>query len=111
MRAWWLWLSLAAILVSLGPFRAHTFAEFGVGWLMSLLPLLVAALIVGYFLRDNVLAYLVVLFGAQSARALLELFSQSNKYYLQNGVALALLSGIVLLWMLWPSGGGVESKG
>ena len=111
MRAWWLWLSLAAILVSLGPFRAHTLAEFGVGWLMSLLPLLVAALIVGFFLRDNVLAYLVVLFGAQSARALLELFSQSSKYYLQNGVALALLSGIVLLWMLWPSGGGVESKG
>jgi hypothetical protein len=66
--------------------------------------------VVGFFLRDNILAYLVALFGMQAAKALMNLFSQPNKYFLQNGVALALLAGIVLAWMLWPSGGGEVSK-
>jgi membrane protease YdiL (CAAX protease family) len=110
LRAWWLWLGLVLILVSLGPTHAHSLVEFGAGWVMNLLPLLVAALVVGFFLRDNILAYLVALFGAQAAKALMNLFSQPNKYFLQNGVALALLAGIVLAWMLWPSGGGEVSK-
>jgi hypothetical protein len=108
LRAWWLWVGLLVILVSLGPTHAHTPAEFGAGWVMGFLPLLVAALIIGFFLRNNILAYLVVLFGEQAAEALVNLFSQSNRYFLQNGVALALLVGVVLLWMLWPAGGGRE---
>jgi hypothetical protein len=103
-RAWWLWSGLLLILVSLGPTNAHSLAEFGAGWIMSLLPLVMAALVVGVFIRDNVLAYLVVLFGIQSARSLITLFSQPNKYFLQNGTALALLVGVMLVWMLWTSG-------
>ena len=72
---------------------------------MSLLPLLVARLVVGFFLRDNILAYLMVLFSMQAAEALIDLFSQPNMFFLQNGVALALLVGAVLVWMLWSSGG------
>ena len=104
-RAWWLWLGLVLILVSLGPTNAHSLAEFGAGWVMNILPVLAAALVVGFFLRDNILAYLVVLFGMQSAKALMTLFSQPNKYFLQNGAALALLTGIVLVWIFWASGG------
>jgi membrane protease YdiL (CAAX protease family) len=103
-RAWWLWLGLALVLVSLGPTHVHSFAAFGVGWLMALLPLGVAAVVVGFFLRDNLLAYLMVLFCTQVAEPLIELFSQPNTFYLQNGVALAFLTGAVLGWMLWSSG-------
>ena len=55
----------------------------------------------GFFLRDNILAYLMVLFGVQVAEPLVNLFGQSNKYFMQNGVTLALLAAAVLLWMLW----------
>ncbi|MGA3325801.1 MAG: type II CAAX endopeptidase family protein [Terriglobia bacterium] len=103
LRAWWLWVGLALVLVSLGPTHAHSFAAFGVGWVMGLLPLLVAVLVVGFFLRDNILAYLVVIFGTQVAGPLMDLFSQPNPFFLQNGVALALLAGAVLVWMLWSS--------
>jgi hypothetical protein len=64
-----------------------------------------AALVLGFFLRDNILAYLVVPFGMQSAKSLTALFSQPNKYFLQNGAALAFFVGIVLVGMLWTSGG------
>ena len=100
-RAWWLWVGLALVLVSLGPTHAHSLAEFGAGWVMDLLPLLVAALVVGFFLRDNILAYVMVLFSVQAAEALIDLFSQPSMFFLHNGVALALLAGAVLAWMLW----------
>ena len=104
-RAWWLWAILALVLVSLGPTHAHSFAAFGVGWVMGLLPLLVSALVVGFFLRDNILAYLMVLFCTQLLEPLITLFTQANPFFLRNGVALALASGVVLAWMLWSSGG------
>ncbi len=100
-RAWWLWAMVALVLISLGPSEAHSLAEFGVGWLLNFLPLLAAAGIVGFFLRDNILAYLMVLFGVQVAEPLVNLFGQSNKYFMQNGATLALLAAAVLLWMLW----------
>jgi len=100
-RAWWLWVMLALVLVSLGPFQAHSLAEFSVGWLLNFLPLLVAAGVVGFFLRNNILAYLMVLFGVQVAEPLMSLFGQSNKYFMQNGATLALLAAAVLVWMLW----------
>ncbi len=103
LRAWWLWLGLVLVLVSLGPTHAHSLAAFGVGWVMDLLPFLVAAVVVGFFLRDNILAYVMVLFCAQVAEPLMDLFSQRNSFFLQNGVALALLAGAVLVWMLWSS--------
>jgi membrane protease YdiL (CAAX protease family) len=104
-RSWWLWVGLALVLVSLGPTHAHSLAEFGTGWVMEILPLLVAALVVGFFLRDNILAYVMVLFSVQAAEALINLFTQPNMFFLQNGVALALLVAVVFAWMLWTSGG------
>ncbi|MDR3678247.1 MAG: CPBP family intramembrane metalloprotease [Acidobacteriota bacterium] len=104
LRAWWLWVALALVLVSLGPTHAHSLAAFGVGWLMSFLPLAVAVVLVGFFLRDNILAYLVVLFCVQVAETLMELFAQPNPYFLRNGQVVAVLAGVVLIWMLWPSG-------
>jgi membrane protease YdiL (CAAX protease family) len=109
-RAWWLWVGLALVLVSLGPTHAHSLASFGVGWLMNFLPLVVAALMVRFFLRDDILAYLIVLFCTQVAEPLVGLFAQPNAFFLQNGVALALLAGAVLVWMLWSSGGAEGSK-
>ncbi|HXW16501.1 MAG TPA: type II CAAX endopeptidase family protein, partial [Terriglobia bacterium] len=100
-RAWWFWVGLVLVLVSLGPAHAHSPADFGVGWLMDFLPLLVAALVVRFFLRDNILAYLMVLFSIQAAQGLINLFSQPSLFFLMNGVALTLLAGIVLTWMLW----------
>lgn len=109
LRAWWLWLGLALVLVALGPTHAHSFAAFGVGWVMSVLPLLVAALVVGFFYRDNILAYVLALFGSQVAESLVDLLSQPNRFFIQNGVALAVLAALVLAWMLWPSNGVEES--
>jgi hypothetical protein len=100
-RAWWLWVGLALALVSLGPSRAHTLAAFGVGWMMSFLPLLGAALLVGCFFRDNILAYLIVPFAMRVAESLVDLFGQESMFFLVNGVALALLAGAVLAWLLW----------
>jgi membrane protease YdiL (CAAX protease family) len=111
LRAWWLWVGLGIILISLGPTHAHSIAEFGAGWVISFLPLLAAVLFVGYFLRDNILAYLVVIFGTPAAEALVNLFSQPNKFFWQNGVALALMVGIVLAWMLLPTAGAEERGG
>jgi hypothetical protein len=109
IRAWWLWLGLAMVLVSLGPTHAHSLAAFGVGWVMSLLPLLVAVVVAGFFLRDNILAYLMVLFSLQVAESLMDLYAQANPFFLQNAVALTLLAGAVLAWMLWASGGEAKS--
>ncbi len=110
MRAWWLWLGLALVLVTLGPTHAHSLAAFGIGWVMELLPLLVAAVVVCFFFRDNILAYVMVLFCAQVAEPLVDLFSQKNAFFLQNGAALALLSVAVLVWMLWASRGAEGAK-
>ena len=73
--------------------------------MLNLLPLVVAVLVGKFFLRDNILAYLTVLFCVQVAEPLVTLFSQPNKFFLQNGVLLFLLAGVVVAWMLWPSGG------
>lgn len=103
LRAWWLWALLALVAASLGPARAHSLAAFGAGWVMSALPLLVAALVIALFFRNNILAYVTVIFGAQAAEALVSLFAQPNRFFLQNGVVLALLTAAVLVWLLWPS--------
>jgi membrane protease YdiL (CAAX protease family) len=102
-RAWWLWVGLALVLVSLGPSHAHSLAEYGVGWLMMFVPLLVACLVVGLFLRNNLLAYVMVFFCTQVASPMVDLFAQSNPFFLQNGVVLAVLAAAVLAWMVWPA--------
>ena len=104
-RAWWLWLGLALVLVSLGPVHAHSLAVFGVGWVLNFLPLLAAALGIGLFLRDNLLAYLLVLFCTQLAGPLKDLLTQANRFYIQNGAALGVLAAIVIALVLWSSNG------
>jgi membrane protease YdiL (CAAX protease family) len=108
LRAWWLGLGLILVLVSLGPTHAHSFAAFGVGWLMNFLPLAVAVAVVGLFLRNNLLAYLLVLFCGQVAEPLLDLLAQPNIFFRYNGVALAFLTAAVVAWMLWPADGVEE---
>jgi membrane protease YdiL (CAAX protease family) len=101
-KAWWLGVISILVLASLGPLAAHSPAEFGAGWLENFLPMAIVIAVVALFLRDNVLAYVVVLIGVQAAEALLDLFSQHDKFYFQNGIALALMVGIVLAWLFWP---------
>jgi membrane protease YdiL (CAAX protease family) len=109
MRAWWLWVALALLTISLGPAHAQSLAEFGAGWVMNFVPIVVVAVLVGVFLRDNILAYLLVLFVGQVAEALIDLFSQPNRFFLLNGVALALLASAVFAWALWSPGDKAKS--
>ncbi len=101
LRAWWLWAGLALLVVTLGSAHVHSAAAFGVTWMMNFIPLLVAAVIVGFFLRDNILAYVLVLFSLQVSEPIVDLLSQANPFFRQNGAVLTLLSVIVLVWMLW----------
>ncbi len=103
-KAWWRWVGLILALVTLGPTSAHSMGDFGAGWLESLIPIVMLGLLVCLFLRDNILAYILAIFGGEAAESLIHLFSQRNKFYVQNGVALALMVGIVLIWLLWPGG-------
>ena len=104
-QAWWLWAGIALVLVSLGPNQAHSLAAYAVAWVGSFLPLLVAVAGVGLFLRDNILAYVLVIFCSQVAEPLVKSFSQANSFFLWNGAVLALLSAVVLIWLLWAPGG------
>jgi membrane protease YdiL (CAAX protease family) len=101
LRAWWLWAGIALVLVSLGPSQAHFLAAYAVGWVASFLPLLVAAGVVGLFLRDNILAYVSVLFCTQLAGPLLESFGQPHEFFRRNGLALLVLAVATLIWMMW----------
>ncbi len=107
-KAWWLWVGSILFLVTLGPTSAHSLGDFGAGWLENMLPILVPGLLVSLFLRDNILAYILVIFGGEAGEGLMQLFSQHNRFFLHNGIALALMVGIVLTWLLWPGGGQKE---
>ncbi len=104
LRAWWLWAGVTLILVSLGPARAHSLGAYAVGWVGTFLPLVVAVALAALFLRDNILGYVAVLFCLQLADPLRQLFSQPNAFFGWNGVALAFLAGVVLIWMLVAPG-------
>ncbi len=104
-RAWWLWAGLTLELAALGPAAVHSAAGFALGWLMEFLPLLVAAGIVGFFLRNNVLAYVMAVFCTQVAVPIVELLTQQNSFFRQNGAVLAVGSAVVLIWMIWNPGG------
>jgi membrane protease YdiL (CAAX protease family) len=110
-RAWWLWVGIALVLVSLGPGRAHSLAAYVVGWTEDFLPLAAAVAVAVLFLRDNILGYVAVIFCLQVADPLRQLFSQPNAFFRSNGVALTLLAALVLIWMLGLAGGGEETAG
>jgi len=109
LNAPWFWPALAVVLVALGPTHAHSLAAFGAGWVTNFVPVFVMALLVGLFFRGNILAYVLAIFAGQVAGGLVDLFAPRNRFFLQNGVALALLAGAVLAWALCTFGEEAKS--
>ncbi|MGH9395539.1 MAG: CPBP family intramembrane glutamic endopeptidase [Terriglobia bacterium] len=109
-RAWWFWLGLVLLLVALIPATAHTRAEFALGWVMRFVPLLVAVVVLIVFFRDNVLAYVAAAFCSVTIAPMVELLSTPVFLYRLNGALLALLTAIVLAWMLLPGKKGLKVK-
>jgi len=105
-RAWWLWPGGLLLLVSLGPWRAHSLPEFIVEWSIGFGALAVAAGIVALFFRDNALAYVGAAFCLPLAQPLLSLLSQPAAFFRWNGLLLGLLAAGILGWMFL---GGRES--
>jgi hypothetical protein len=95
------------LLVRLGPAGAHSFPEFFASWVMNFIPLGVAVAMFVWFFRDNILAYLGVIFCLQVAEPLISLISQPVGFYRWNGLLLAGLAVLVLVWMFL---GGREDK-
>jgi hypothetical protein len=60
--------------------------------------------VAGLFLRDNILAYVAVLFCTQLAGPLLESFRQPHEFFRWNGVALLVLVVGTWIWMMWGPG-------
>jgi membrane protease YdiL (CAAX protease family) len=103
-RAWWLWAGILLALVGLGPAGAHSVHEFFAGWVMKFVPLAVAAAIVFWFFRNNLLAYLGVAFCVQVTQPLVSLLSQQAAFYRSNGLLLAVLAFLFLVWLLLVGG-------
>jgi hypothetical protein len=99
-RAWWLWAGILLGLVGLGPAGAHSVREFFAGWVMSFVPLAIGAAIVFWFFRNNLLAYLGAAFCLQVAQPLVSLLSQQAAFYRSNGLLLAVLAFLFLVWLL-----------
>jgi hypothetical protein len=104
MRAWWLWVGILLGLVGLGPAGAHSVREFFAGWVISFVPLAVGVAIVFWFFRNNLLAYLGVAFCLQVAQPLVSLLSQQAAFYRSNGLLLAVLAFLFLVWLLLVGG-------
>jgi hypothetical protein len=103
-RAWWLWAGILLALVGLGPASAHSVREFFAGWVMSFVPLAVAVAIVFWFFRNNLLAYLGAAFCLEVAQPLVSLLSQQAAFYRSNGLLLAVLAFLFLVWLLLVGG-------
>jgi hypothetical protein len=103
-RAWWLWAGILLALVGLGPAGAHSVREFFAGWVMSFVPLALGAAIVFWFFRNNLLAYLGAAFCLQVAQPLVSLLSQQAAFYRSNGLLLAVLVFLFLVWLLLVGG-------
>jgi hypothetical protein len=103
-RAWWLWAGILLALVGLGPAGAHSVREFFTGWVMGFVPLAVGAAIVFCFFRNNLLAYLGAAFCLQVAPPLVSLLSEQAAFYRSNGLLLAVLAFLFLVWLLLAGG-------
>lgn len=109
-RPWWFWSGGLCLLVSLGPWRAHSLPEYLAGWAIQALPLLALALLIFYFLRDNALAYLGVVFTLRVADLAAAFFAAKPPFFHWNGVVLVVISALVLGWMLLPRGPAAETQ-
>jgi hypothetical protein len=107
--AWWLWVGILLGLVGLGPAGAHSVREFFAGWVMSFVPLAIAVAIVFWFFGNNLLAYLGAVFCLLVAEPLVSLLSQQAAFYRSNGLLLAVLVFLFLVWLLLV-GGGSEAR-
>jgi hypothetical protein len=106
-RAWWLALGIVLLLVGLGPSGAHSLREYFIGWGMAFVALVVGVVMVTWFLRDNVLAYVVAFLCLPIAPHLVSLLSQPLAFYRWNGIGLGLITAATLAGLL--SGAGAES--
>ena len=103
-RASWVWLAGVLTLLSLGPSRAHSVAEFLVGGSVALLQVLAAVAFIVLIFRNNVLAYVSAAFCLPLAEPLASLFAQPAQFFRLNGVLLAVLVCLVLGWMFLVRG-------
>ncbi|HXJ95528.1 MAG TPA: type II CAAX endopeptidase family protein [Terriglobia bacterium] len=108
-RAWWLWLALALLIVSVGPSDARSVGEFLTGWAVSVVGLATAFGLLAFFLRDNVAAYLAVAFAAPLADPLVQLLRNPVPFYRWNGVALGVAVVLLVAWLLLPRTGPAEA--
>jgi membrane protease YdiL (CAAX protease family) len=108
--AWWFWAAGALLFVSLGPASAHSVREFLVGWVLGLVPLVVAVLIAVYFFRDNFLAYVGAVLCLEAAGPLVKLLSQPATFFQWNGVLLLVLAIVVLGWIVGSVGKSARSS-
>jgi membrane protease YdiL (CAAX protease family) len=105
-RAWWLWLGLVMLLVSLGSAGAHSWREFAATWVAQFVPAAVLVAILSFWFRDNILAYVAVIFTATVANPLIGMLEEPQAFLRMNGIALAIAALFVLLWLF--SGGKSE---
>lgn len=101
-RAWWFWTGCALFLIALIPFGSHRPEAFALEWLMRFIPIVASVTILVVFYRDNVLAYIAAAFCAAAIPAAVRLLSSPVYFYRLNGVLLAVLIAITLLWMFVP---------
>lgn len=106
-RAWWFWAGCVLLLVALVPPGAHQAAAFALGWFTRFLPLLASVIVLIVFFRDNVLAYVAMVFFFTAMGPALRLLSSPVLFYRLNGVLAAALGVITLIWMLLPGKAGV----
>lgn len=108
-RAWWFWIGSVLLLIALVPPGAHETAAFALGWLMRFLPLLASVIVLIVFFRDNVLAYVAAAFFFAAAGPAARLLASPVLFFRLNGVLLAALTAITLIWLLLPrKSGGPE---
>lgn len=98
-RAAWVWAAGVLTLLSAGPSRAHSVAEFLIGGSMGLLNLLIVAGLIVLIFRNNVLAYVSAAFCLPLAEPLASLFAQPASFFRLNGILLTVLAFLFLGWM------------
>ena len=107
-RAWWLWLAAALFLLTLGPANAHSVREYLSTWILHAGTAVLFCAVAAAWFRENLLAYPVALFALEIIPTVISLVSQDARFYLWNGVLLALLAAAVLAWYFVPSGAAEE---
>jgi membrane protease YdiL (CAAX protease family) len=101
-RAWWLWVALLLLAISLGPANAHSVREFVVIWAWKVTSFVLPVWIAITFFRDNALAYLAAIFSMLVAKPTMALLTQATKIYQWDGLSLGFLSFVILGYLLLP---------